>query len=50
MNNEEKVNELLKKDLFFPKMKMQGFLYDIYCFWELWIIRHHIERNKFMEW
>ena len=46
MNNEEKVSALLKRDLFFPKMKMKGFLLDIYYFWESWIIRHHIERNE----
>ena len=46
MDNEEKVNALLKRDLFFPKMKMKGFLLDIYYFWESWIIRHHIEQNE----
>jgi hypothetical protein len=46
MGLEEKVNELLKRDLFFPKVKMKGFLFEMYSFWELWIIRHHIERNE----
>jgi len=46
MGLEEKISELLKKDLFFPKKKMKGFLFDIYSFWESWIIRHHIERNE----
>lgn len=41
---DEIVNELLKQDLFFPKAKMKGFLFDIYMFWESWIIRHHIKQ------
>lgn len=39
---DEIVYELLKQDLFFPKAKMKGFLFDIYSFWESWMIRHHI--------
>ena len=46
MELKEKVNELLKRDLFFPKVKMKRFLFDIYSFWESWIIRHHIEQNE----
>ncbi len=46
MNPEDKVNKLLAMDLFFPKSKMNNFLFDIYNFWEAWMIRHHIERSK----
>jgi glyoxylase-like metal-dependent hydrolase (beta-lactamase superfamily II) len=44
---EDMVSKLLEMDLFFPKYKIEGFLKDIYSFWESWIIKHHIEeRNK----
>ncbi|TXT61496.1 MAG: hypothetical protein BAJALOKI3v1_780014 [Promethearchaeota archaeon] len=39
---EEKIDKLLKKDLFFPKKKMEGFLKEIYTFWEYWIIKNHL--------
>lgn len=42
---EEEVNKLLKQDLFFPKAKMKGFLFDIYTFWESWMIRHHLDQK-----
>jgi len=32
MGLEKKVNELLKRGLFFPKVKMKGFLFEIYFF------------------
>jgi len=43
---DEAVNELLKLDLFFPKHKMQGFLFEIYTLWESWFIKNHIKRSK----
>ncbi|MBD3212173.1 MAG: hypothetical protein GF311_06140 [Candidatus Lokiarchaeota archaeon] len=41
-NSEEKIDKLLEKDLFFPKKKMEGFLKEIYTFWEYWIIKNHL--------
>lgn len=41
------INELLNMDLFFPKKKLKGVVLDIYRFWESWIIRKHIKRNKY---
>jgi glyoxylase-like metal-dependent hydrolase (beta-lactamase superfamily II) len=38
----ESLDELLDLDLFFPKRKMEGFLFEIYKFWELGIIKKHI--------
>jgi len=43
---EDKVQELLKMDLFFPKMKMNGFLKEIYTFWEYWIIKNSLIFQK----
>jgi len=45
-SEDEKVKELLKLDLFFPKHKMRGFLLEIYTLWELWFIKNHIKRSK----
>ncbi len=43
--SEKKIlSELLKKDIFFPKKKMRGFLFEIYNFWESWIIKKHLKR------
>ncbi len=42
---DEIVNELLRQDLFFPKAKMKGLMFDIYSFWESWMIRHHINHQ-----
>lgn len=39
---EEKTKKLLNKDLFFPKRKMEGFLLQIYTFWEYWVIKNHL--------
>ncbi len=43
---EEKVYELLKNDLFFPKSKMKGFLHELYALWESHTIKHHVERSE----
>jgi glyoxylase-like metal-dependent hydrolase (beta-lactamase superfamily II) len=43
------INDLLKLDLFFPKKKMKGFLFDIYKFWEFGIISKHLERSEFLK-
>lgn len=43
---EDKVSKLLELDLFFPKYRIEGFLNDIYTFWESWIIRHHLLVNS----
>jgi len=40
-------NHLLEMDLFFPKRKLEGVVFDVYRFWESWIIRKHIQRSKF---
>jgi hypothetical protein len=45
-DREEMVTRLLSMDLFFPKSKMNGWLLDLYAFWESWIIRHHLERSE----
>ncbi|MFX1239000.1 MAG: MBL fold metallo-hydrolase [Promethearchaeota archaeon] len=45
-NEDELVNMLLELDLFFPKRKMRGFLFDIYTLWESWFIRNHLRRNE----
>ncbi|MFX1344515.1 MAG: MBL fold metallo-hydrolase [Promethearchaeota archaeon] len=42
----EIVEELLTMDLFFPKKKLKGVVFEIYRFWESWIIRKHLKRNK----
>jgi len=44
-NFEDKIKELLKHDLYFPKRKMKGFLKNIYDFWEYWIIEKHLQRS-----
>jgi glyoxylase-like metal-dependent hydrolase (beta-lactamase superfamily II) len=44
---EEKVKRLLEMDLFFPKYKIKGFLFDIYTFWESWMIKHHMRRSNY---
>jgi len=36
---------LLAMDLFFPKSRLEGVVYEIYRFWESWIIRKHIQRS-----
>jgi glyoxylase-like metal-dependent hydrolase (beta-lactamase superfamily II) len=36
---------LLDLDLFFPKKRLEGVVYDVYRFWESWIIRKHIQRS-----
>jgi glyoxylase-like metal-dependent hydrolase (beta-lactamase superfamily II) len=43
----EVIEELLKMDLFFPKKKLKGVVFEIYRFWESWIIRKHIKRSKY---
>jgi len=39
------VGLLLDMDLFFPKSRLEGVVYEIYRFWESWIIRKHIQRS-----
>ncbi|MHA1932320.1 MAG: hypothetical protein ACW96X_07250, partial [Promethearchaeota archaeon] len=36
---------LLDMDLFFPKKRLEGVVYDVYRFWESWIIRKHIQES-----
>ncbi|MHA2036835.1 MAG: MBL fold metallo-hydrolase [Promethearchaeota archaeon] len=40
------LKHLLEMDLFFPKSKLKDVVYDIYRFWESWIIRKHIQRSR----
>jgi len=42
------INYLLNLDIFFPKRKMEGFLLEIYNFWESGIIRKHVERSEYL--
>ncbi|MBY8980078.1 MAG: MBL fold metallo-hydrolase [Candidatus Lokiarchaeota archaeon] len=42
------INYLLNLDLFFPKRKMEGYLLEIYYFWESGIIRKHVERSEYL--
>ncbi len=48
-NFEEKVEKILKQDLFFPKKKMKGALKRIYTLWENWIIIKHLQRSKLLQ-
>ena len=48
-NFEEKIKKLLKKDIFFPKRKMKGFIRKIYGVWEYWIITKHLQRSKILK-
>jgi len=48
-HEDEAVRQLLKMDIFFPKKKLKGFLLDIYTLWESWIIRKHLQRNKYLK-
>ena len=47
-NSKDTINNLLKLDIFFPKRKMEGFLLEIYNFWESGIIRKHVERSEYL--
>ena len=40
------IQHLLDMDLFFPKSRLKGVVYEIYRFWESWIIRKHIQRSS----
>ncbi|MHA1674125.1 MAG: MBL fold metallo-hydrolase [Promethearchaeota archaeon] len=43
LQDEEKILEiLLKKDIIFPKRKMQGWLQELYTFWEYWLLKLHL--------
>ncbi|MHA1535400.1 MAG: MBL fold metallo-hydrolase [Promethearchaeota archaeon] len=42
------VNYLLRLDIFYPKRKMEGYLLEIYNFWESGIIRKHVERSEYL--
>ncbi len=43
---EYQINRLVEMDLIYQKKKMEGYLLDVYTFWEYWIIRHHIECSE----
>jgi len=43
------IRNFLELDLFFPKRKMEGFLLEIYNYWESRIISKHIERSKYLK-
>jgi len=43
------IKELLKMDLFFPKKKLKGVVFEIYRFWESWLIRKHVMRNQYFK-
>jgi len=42
------IKYLLNLDIFFPKRKMEGYLLEIYYFWEFGIIRKHVERSEYL--
>lgn len=48
-NFEEKIQLLLKKDIFFPKRKMKKFLRKIYSVWEYWLLVKHVQRSKLLK-
>lgn len=48
-NFEDKIQKLLKQDLYYPKRKMKGFLKKIYAFWEYWIIEKHLQRSTLLK-
>lgn len=48
-SEEQLINELLKKDIFFPKSKMKGFLLEIYKFWESWILKNHLKEKDILQ-
>jgi hypothetical protein len=45
-SKEDAVQHLLDMDIFFPKIRLKGVVYEIYRFWESWIIRKHIQRSN----
>jgi len=45
-SEDDAVQHLLDMDLFFPKSRLKGVIYEIYRFWESWIIRKHIQRSS----
>jgi len=45
-SEKEIVDKLLEMDLFFPKKKLKGVVFDIYRFWESWIIRNHLKERR----
>jgi glyoxylase-like metal-dependent hydrolase (beta-lactamase superfamily II) len=45
--NEIDIDALLELDLFFPKKKMNGFMIDLYRYWESKIINKHLKRSKY---
>ncbi|MFX0030533.1 MAG: hypothetical protein ACFE8B_15080, partial [Candidatus Hermodarchaeota archaeon] len=46
LSEDEVVEKLLRMDIFFPKKKLKGVVFDIYRFWESWIIKKHLNRSK----
>ena len=46
--SKDTINHLLSLDIFFPKRKMEGYLLEIYNFWESGIIRKHVERSEYL--
>ena len=51
IRSKEEINmeELLNLDIFFPKSKLQGFIVDLYRFWESYIIDKHLKRSKYFQ-
>ena len=48
-HNEINMEELLDMDIFFPKKKLNGFIKDLYRYWESKIIFKHLERSIFFK-
>ena len=46
-DNEINMEELLDMDIFFPKKKLNGFIKDLYRYWESKIIFKHLRRSIF---
>ncbi len=51
ISRKEEINmdELLNLDIFFPKSKLQGFIVELYRFWESYIIEKHLKRSKYFQ-
>ena len=45
--SEINIDEILDLDIFFPKKKLNGFILDLYRYWESKIIIKHLERTKY---
>ncbi|MFX1522825.1 MAG: MBL fold metallo-hydrolase [Promethearchaeota archaeon] len=49
LTESDAINQLLDLDIFFPKSRLKGVVYDVYKFWESWIIRKHLQQSKFFK-